>query len=161
MGGIKVKEQFILLYLELSLRMETPEITREVEVEEVEEAGPIATKYSFSELNEYLAHNTYPAHADKLYKHGLRKRSKFFMHEGGRLFYIGGGKRKENGKPRLVVESVDERRRIIASIHDQAHLGRDKTISEATARYYWPEMYNDICAYVSINNNYKQSLTTQ
>ena len=75
-------------------------------------------------------------HADKLYKHGLRKRSKFFMHEGGRLFYIGGEKRKENEKLRLVVESADERRRIIISIHDQAHLGRDKTLSEIKSRYY-------------------------
>ena len=108
------------------------------------------TKYAFSELYEYLAHKTYPAHADKLYKHGLRKRSKFFMHKGGRLFYIGGEKRKENEKPRLVVESADERRRIIIRIHDQAHLGRDKTLSEITSRYYWPEMYNDICSYVSI-----------
>ena len=72
------------------------------------------------------------------------------MHEGGRLFYIGGEKRKEKEKPRLVVESVDERSRIIISIHDQAHLGRDKTLSEITSRYYWPKMYNDICSYVSI-----------
>ena len=117
----------------------------ESEVESQEEASR-ATKYRFSELYEYLAHNTYPANADKVYKHGLRKRS---MHEGGRLFYTGGEKRKENAK-RLVVESADERRRIIVSIHDQAHLGRDKTLSEISSRYYWPEMYNDICSYVSI-----------
>ena len=123
------------------------EIASEVEVES--EAAK-KTKYAFSELYEYLDHKTYPAHADKLYKHGLRKRSKFFMHEGGRLFFIGGEKRKENEKPRLVVESADERRRIIISIHDQAHLGRDKMLSEITSRYYWPEMYNDICSHVSI-----------
>ena len=87
-----------------------------------------------------------------VYKHGLRK-CKFFIHDGGRLFYTGGSreKRKENEKPRLVVESADERKRIIASIHDQAHLGRDKTLSKVTSRYYWPEMYNDICSYVSIS----------
>ena len=50
-------------------------------------------KYAFSEIYEYLAHKTYPVHADKLYKHDLRKRSKFFVPEGGRLFYIGGEKR--------------------------------------------------------------------
>ena len=75
------------------------------------------------------------------------------------LFYMGGSreKRKENEKPRLVVESADERRRIIASIHDQAHLGRDKTLSEVTSRYYWAEMYNDICSYVSISRHTLQS----
>ena len=118
---------------------------------EVEEEAARTTKFGYSELYEYLANKTYPAHADKLYKHGLRKRSKFFMHEGGRLYYIGGEKQKENEKPRLVVESADERRRIITSIHDQAHLGRDKTLSEITSRYYWPEIYNDICSYVSIS----------
>ena len=64
-----------------------------------------------------------------------------------RLLYIGG---KGSEKPRLVVESAEERRRIIGSIHDQAHLGRDKTLSEITARYYWPEMYNDVSSYVSL-----------
>ncbi len=47
---------------------------------------------------------------------------------------IGG---KEKHKPRLVVESIDERK---GSIHDQAHLGRDKTVSEIIllARYlHW------------------------
>ena len=27
--------------------------------------------------------------------------------------------------------------------------GRDKT-SEITVRYYWPEMYNEVCSYVSL-----------
>ena len=87
-------------------------------------------KYTFSEIYDYVVHKTYPSHADKLYKHGLRKRSKFFIADGGRLYYIGG---KGSQKPRLVVESAEERRRIIGNIHDQAHLGRDKTLSEITA----------------------------
>ena len=80
--------------------------------------------------------------------HGFRKRSKSFTADGarGRLYYIG---RKGSEKPRLVVESAEERRRIIGSIRGQAHLGRDKT-SEITARYYWPEMYNDVSSYVSL-----------
>ena len=56
-------------------------------------------------------------------------------------------------KPHLVVESV-EKRRMISIIHDQAHLGRDKTLSEITARYYWPEMYNEVCSYVSLPIKY-------
>ena len=96
---------------------------------DVEDAAK--AKYTFSEIYDYVVHKTYPSHAHKLYKHGLRKRSKFFTADGGRLYYIGG---KGSEKPRLVVESAEERR-IIGSIHDQAHLGRDKT-SEITARYY-------------------------
>ena len=36
----------------------------------------------------------------------------------------------EKEKPRLFVENVKESKRIISSIHDLAHLGRDKTLSE-------------------------------
>ena len=103
-------------------------------------------KYTFSKIYDYTVHKTYPSHADKLYKHGLTKRSKFFTEDGGCLYYIGG---KGSEKPRLVVESAEERKKIIGSIHNQAHLGRDKT-SEITARYYWPEMYNDVTSYVSL-----------
>ena len=38
-------------------------------------------KYTFSEIYDYVVHKTYPPHADKLYKHGLRKRSKFWTEE--------------------------------------------------------------------------------
>ena len=44
-------------------------------------------------------------------------------------------------------------RRIIGSIHDQAHLDRDKTLSEITARDYWPEMYNDVSSYAYLKYN--------
>ena len=77
----------------------------------VEDAAKV--KYTFSEIYDYVVHKTYPSHADKLYKHGLRKRSKFFTADGGRLHYIAG---KGSEKPRLVVESAEERRRIIDSI---------------------------------------------
>ena len=108
------------------------------------------SKYPFSEIYDYVVHKAYLSHSDKLYKHGLRKRSKFFTADGGRLYYVGG---KGSEKPRLVVKSPEERRRIISSIHDQAHLGRDKT-SEITARYYWPELYNEVCSYVSLPIKY-------
>ena len=39
------------------------------------------SKYPFSEIYDYIVHKTYPSHSDKLYKHGLRKRSKFFTAE--------------------------------------------------------------------------------
>ena len=46
-----------------------------------------------------------------------------------------------------MVETVEERDRIVESIHDQAHLGRDKTLSAVSAKYYWSN--NEICEYVS------------
>ena len=120
---------------------------KDVKVEE----DATKSKYPFSEIYDYVVHKTYPSRSDKLYKHGLRKRSKFFTVDGGRLYYVGG---KGSEKPCLVVESPEERRRIISSIHDQAHLGRDKTLSEITARYYWPEMYNEVRSYVSLPIKY-------
>ena len=105
------------------------------------------SRYSFTEIIDYLAHGKYPMNVDKQYKHGLRKRSKFFCEQHGQLYYIGGQKDKQ--KPRLVIENESEKQRIMSSTHDQAHLGRDKTTSEVSMRYYWPNMYEDVCAYVS------------
>ena len=110
---------------------------KDVKVEE----DAAKAKYTFSKIYDHVVHKTYPSHADKLYKHGLRKRSKFSTADGECLDYTGG---KGSEKPHLVVESAEERRRIISSIHDQAHLVRDKTLTEITARYYWPEMYNEV-----------------
>ncbi len=106
-------------------------------------------KFSFEEIFEYLACGQYPPGADKPYKHGLRKRSKFFAHEEGRLYYLGGKKKQGATGRRLVVMDVGERQRIISTIHDNGHLGRDKTLAQINAKYYWPDMYKDICTYVS------------
>ena len=48
-------------------------------------------KYTFSEIYDYVVHKTYPSHADKLYKHELRKRSKF---SGRRTFILHWRKRE-------------------------------------------------------------------
>ena len=68
--------------------------------------------------------------------------------DAGLLHYIGG---KIKQRPRLVVQSEGEQLRLIKTIHDTAHLGRDKTLSQLNERYYWPEMYNQVCSYVSLN----------
>lgn len=114
----------------------------EVEVETSE-------TYSYSDIANYLSSGIYPAGANKATKSGLRKRSKFFTMEGGHLHYIGGKVKK---KPRLVVQSVVEQQRLIRAIHDTAHLGRDKTLSQLNERYYWSDMYKQVCAYVSRHN---------
>ena len=100
---------------------------------------------SFSDIANYLSHGTYPAGADEATKSSLRKRSKFFTMERGHLHYVG-GKVKKN--PTLVIQSVDEQQRLIKTIHDTAHLGRDKALSQLTKRYCWPDMYK-VCQYVS------------
>ena len=105
------------------------------------------TSDSFSDIANYLSHSTYPAGADKFAKCSLRKRSKFFTMEGGHLHYVG-GKVKKN--PRLVVQSVDEQQRLVKTIHDTAHLGRDKTLSQLNECYYWPDLYKQVCEYVKI-----------
>ena len=48
-------------------------------------------KYASRDFNQYIIHKTYPAHAEKAYKHayGLRKRSQSFKADCGRLYYIG------------------------------------------------------------------------
>ena len=98
-------------------------------------------------LRAYLQSGCYPQDASKNVKHGLRKRAKYFVLQGGHLHYIGGEKKM---KPRLVVSEEKEQLRLIQNVHDQAHLGRDKTLSQLNERYYWPEMYKQICTYVSL-----------
>ena len=120
--------------------------TMEVELDTDTTSDSVDERYSFCEIANYLLYGTYPAGANKAAKSGLRKRSKFFSMEGGHLHYVG-GKIKKN--PRLVVQSVDEQQRLVKTIHDTAHLGRDKTLSQLNERYYWPDMYKQVCAYVS------------
>lgn len=107
--------------------------------------------YSFGEIHAYLTNSEYPPDKpDKNYRRGLRKRCKYFCIQGGRLYYVG-GKLDKVKTPRLVIEACEERHRIVRSIHDQGHLGRDKTLSEINTRYYWPDMYKHITAYVSFS----------
>ena len=101
--------------------------------------------YPYAAITTYLKSGMYPPDADKKEKRGLRKRVKYFVLFGGKLQYVGGNKKNT---PRLVVEGEEDRRKIIESIHGQAHLGKNKTLSQLTQRYYWPNMYKTVCAYV-------------
>ena len=69
--------------------------------------------------------------------------------ECGHLHYIGGKVKK---KHRLDVQSVDEQQRLIKTIHNAAHLGRDETLSQLNECYYWSDMYKQVGAYVSRHN---------
>ncbi len=108
---------------------------------------PANSKYSDSAITNYLKSGVYPDGVDKVYKSGLRKRSKFFVLGGGHLHYVGG---KDKRTPRLVVQSEQEQHRLVKVTHDAAHLGRDKVLSQLNEKYYWPAMYSQVCEYVSI-----------
>ncbi len=89
--------------------------------------------------NRWFTLATYPEYADKKQKNSLRKRAKFFVMLDSKLHYIGGsGHSKKPPIPRLIIESKKEQVRLIKIIHDQGHLaiGRDKTMSQLTERYY-------------------------
>ncbi len=104
-------------------------------------------RYPYAAITTYLQSGIYPPDADKKEKRGLHKRAKYFFLFGGKLHYVGGN---EKNTPRLVVEDKEEQRKIIECIHGQAHLGRDKTLSQLNQQYYWPNMYKTACAYVSL-----------
>ena len=44
-------------------------------------------QYSYTAIKDYLADGVYPDGYEKQYKHGLRKRSKYFILDGGHLMY--------------------------------------------------------------------------
>ncbi len=93
---------------------------------------PANSKYSDSAITNYLKSGVYPDGVDKVYKSGLRKRSKFFVLGGGHLHYVA------------------EQHRLVKVTHDAAHLGRDKVLSQLNEKYYWPAMYSQVGEYVSI-----------
>ncbi len=55
--------------------------------------------------------------------------------------------------PRLVVESVEQRKRIVASTHDGSHLGLNRTNDMVASKYYWPGLFTDVKEYVSYTLN--------
>ena len=63
------------------------------------------------------------------------------------------GKTKQ--RPRMVIEKEEVQLKIVKTVHEEGHLGSDKTLVQITAdRYYWPELYNQLCSYVSKNHGY-------
>ena len=66
-------------------------------------------KYLFLEVFNYLVKGVYPVGADKSYKHGLRKHSKFSANEDGRLVYIGGQKKASESVKGKRIAMINER----------------------------------------------------
>ena len=50
---------------------------------------------------------------------------------------------------RLVVEDQEQRKRIVATIHDSNHLGINRTLDLVCSKYYWPGQSKDVIEYVS------------
>lgn len=47
-----------------------------------------------------------------------------------------------------MIEDVDRREHVIASIHNSNHLGINRTLDMVTAKYYWPGLTRDVKQYV-------------
>ena len=54
-----------------------------------------------------------------------------------------------HGTPRLVVNDEKQQKKIVSMIHDEQHLGINRTTEMVCTKYYWPRMTKDIMSYVS------------
>ncbi len=61
------------------------------------------------------------------------------------------GKQGDTANERLAVEDVQQRQRIISSIHDSSHFGVARTTDMVACKYYWPGLSTEIaCKQVSV-----------
>ena len=57
------------------------------------------------------------------------------------------------------MEDLDKRERIIATIHDQSHVGMNRTLDMTSSKYYWSGLTADVKEYVS-NTTYNACINT-
>ena len=106
-------------------------------------------RFSFSAIYNYLLSQQYPEGASKLEKNALRRRAKYFQVRNDHMYYVGGAKAPSPVAPRLVVEDLELRKRIVANIHNTSHLGLNRTNDMVASKYYWPGLFKDVRTYVS------------
>ena len=97
---------------------------------ETVECDASASKYSNSAIFEYVTNALYPSDVSKEYKRGLRKRAHsaaFFSAEVGHLYYVGG---KTKQRQRMVIEKEEDQLNVVKTVHEEGHLGRDKTLAQ-------------------------------
>ncbi|XP_071509566.1 uncharacterized protein [Diadema antillarum] len=94
-------------------------------------------------ISNYLRYQKYPPKFTDNNKRWLRRCSKSFsVVEKGDLCYL-----QRDG--RMCVPEPEEQKRIVMKAHrglGDKHYGRDKTLKNITARYYWRALYKDVCA---------------
>ena len=81
----------------------------------------------FSAIYNYFLSQQYPEGASKLEKNALRRQAKYFRVRNDHMYYVGGTKAPSPVAPRLVVEDLEQRKRIVANIHNTSHLGLNRT----------------------------------
>ena len=106
-------------------------------------------RFSFSAIYNYLLSQQYPEGASKLEKNALRRRAKYFRVRNDHMYYVGGAKTPSPVAPRLVVEDLEQRKRIVANIHNTSHLGLNRTNDMVASKYYWPGLFKDVRTYIS------------
>ncbi len=74
----------------------------------------------------------------------------FDVHSDVLLLYIDKKNKDSRDAERMVVEGVDQRKRIICQVHDANHFGVNRTNDMVAAKYYWPGLHVDVKKYVSI-----------
>ncbi|KAJ1131535.1 hypothetical protein NDU88_009871, partial [Pleurodeles waltl] len=98
-----------------------------------------ATKYN--QILNYIHSNVYPDDFSNIMKHGLRRLSKKFTIDGGKLFFVGKGKKAE------VIVAEEFAKQIFNQFHSSligGHSGITKTKKSIGSRFYWPNVTVDI-----------------
>ncbi|KAI6660697.1 Gag-pol fusion protein [Oopsacas minuta] len=114
----------------------------------------------YDQIYEYSAFKRYPLNSSKNERRIIRRKSyEHFFTADGLLHYsaVSTTKALKSANPldrtwRTVVRSCDEGERVLESCHSSdfgGHFGRDKTYEKVAARFYWPNMYNDVRKYVA------------
>ena len=96
----------------------------------------------YRRLYNYVETKTYPKDLNKSGKHVLRRSSKNYVVEEGKLYYVDKTADKKATFRRLVIQGREEVERVLSECHLTAggHRGRDSTIEKIRSRYYWPNM---------------------
>jgi hypothetical protein len=97
-------------------------------------------------LAQYIAHGIMPPLETRSARRAFVKKARRYLVRDGQLFRTG----DDPAQPRRVIDDEDQRRNIIGESHTMfGHRGRDATYKRLFLRYYWPNLYKDVEAFVS------------